>query len=351
MDIVNKYFNYKKKSLTEYVNITYLDNKAAKEYIEAFLDTYINTYYYHYLDAYYEKPVTNINQGIIIKEMQAKKLELSIAVSADKTKMDLINYSYSNVLIAVMIDLLDLSYLNKIQDFKDALQSSLVINSGLTQITDDMIDKLGTLVKENVLKERKFFSELKNDSFYIKYYNYISDINNCKVSLEYNIEQLEKNYRKTVLDKNYEDNRLSLERLKTTINLFSTDLLYKILSNKPLKNYFIDLPLFGIKKKKDLEELISSFDNPKVKDNIVFIINYNDYISNKSLFKGLNKYKFAILVDFSKVISIEKRLTEIEEFDLFRYVIVDGVKSKDYQFVENFVIKGKEKFTNELIET
>ena len=229
MDIVNKYFNYKKKSLTEYVNITYLDNKAAKEYIEAFLDIYINTYYYHYLDAYYEKPVTNINQGIIIKEMQAKKLELSIAVSADKTKMDLINYSYSNVLIAVMIDLLDLSYLNKIQDFKDALQSSLVINSGLTQITDDMIDKLGTLVKENVLKERKFFSELKNDSFYIKYYNYISDINNCKVSLEYNIEQLEKNYRKTVLDKNYEDNRLSLERLKTTINLFSTDLLYIIL--------------------------------------------------------------------------------------------------------------------------
>ena len=349
MDVVNKFFDYKKKSLSEYVNIVYIDSKDAKEYIEAFIDTYINTYYYHYLDAYYDKPVTNINQGIIIKEMQAKKLELSISVSADKIKTDLINYSYSNVLIAIMIDLLDLSYLNKIQDFKDALQSSLVINSGLTQITDDMIDKLGTLVKENVLKEKKFFSELKSDSFAIKYYTYISDTNKCKVALEYNIDQLEKNYRKVVLDKNFDDSRLSLDRLKTTINLFSIDLLYKVLNHVQLKNYFIDLPLVDIKKK-NLEELINSFSNPKIKDNIVFVINYNDYVSNKSLFKGFDKYKFAILVDFSKVISIEKRLTEIEEFDLFRYIIVDGVKSKDYQFVENFVIKGKEKFTNELIE-
>ena len=125
--------------------------------------------------------------------------------------------------------------------------------------------------------------------------------------------------------------------------------MYKVLNHVQLKNYFIDLPLVDIKKK-NLEELINSFSNPKIKDNIVFVINYNDYVSNKSLFKGFDKYKFAILVDFSKVISIEKRLTEIEEFDLFRYIIVDGVKSKDYQFVENFVIKGKEKFTNELIE-
>ena len=85
-------------------------------------------------------------------------------------------------------------------------------------------------------------------------------------------------------------------------------------------------------KKEELEDLITRFDNPRVKENVIFIINYNDYTSNKTMFKAL----------------IDKKLAEIEGYDLFKYVIINGLKKEDHQLVENYVIKGKEMFMNEL---
>ena len=90
------------------------------------------------------------------------------------------------------------------------------------------------------------------------------------------------------------------------------------------------------------------FDNQRTKDNVVFIVNYNDYTSNKTMFKNLKDFKFALIIDLSRTIVIDKKLAEIEGYDIFSYVIINGLKKEDHQLVENYIIKGKEMFMNEL---
>ena len=101
-------------------------------------------------------------------------------------------------------------------------------------------------------------------------------------------------------------------------------------------------------KKEELEEFVMRFDNQRIKDNVVFIVNYNDYTSNKTMFKNLKDFKFALIIDLSRTIVIDKKLAEIEGYDIFSYVIINGLKKEDHQLVENYVIKGKEMFMNEL---
>ena len=100
--------------------------------------------------------------------------------------------------------------------------------------------------------------------------------------------------------------------------------------------------------KEELEEFVMRFDNQRTKDNVVFIVNYNDYTSNKTMFKNLKDFKFALIIDLSRTIVIDKKLAEIEGYDIFSYVIINGLKKEDHQLVENYVIKGKEMFMNEL---
>ena len=101
-------------------------------------------------------------------------------------------------------------------------------------------------------------------------------------------------------------------------------------------------------KKEELEELVMRFNNPRIKDNVVFIVNYNDYTSNKSMFKNLKEFKFALIIDLSRTIVIDKKRAEIEGYDIFSYVIINGLKKEDHQLVENYIIPGKEMFMNEL---
>ena len=55
MDIINKYFEFKKDNLLRYAEIFFDSNSCAKKYLLAFIETYINTYYFHIIDTYYEE--------------------------------------------------------------------------------------------------------------------------------------------------------------------------------------------------------------------------------------------------------------------------------------------------------
>ena len=71
-------------------------------------------------------------------------------------------------------------------------------------------------------------------------------------------------------------------------------------------------------------------------------------MSHKTLFKNLGEYKFALLTDLSRTIVIDKRLAEIEGYDVFKYIIINGMKKEDHQLIENYIMKDKVMFMNEL---
>lgn len=353
MNIISKYFDFKKRNLVNYA-LVFIDDKDksdAEEYLNEFIQTYINTRYYHILDTYYDKVITKFDDKIMIKELKGKRLELLAEVKGsedEKAKEALINRCYQYTFISIILDLSSFPYCTRLVEFKESLRENLVENKKVMANDEEKLDAMSALVKDSTLKERKFFSDTKNDTFEVNYYSYKNSSTKYKVILDYDIEQLEKNYSKSVLSKNYNSEKISLDKTKATINLVGVDLLNRMLNGKEINDYFIDLPLTDIEKREDLEDLVKSFNNPRVRNNIVFIINYNDYKTHKSLFKNLQAYRFALSVNLSRVIVIEKRLAEIESFDIFKYVIIEGVKKEDAQLVENYVIKGKETFSSEL---
>lgn len=353
MDIINKYFEFKKSSLIDY-SLVFIDSKIAKEYITEFINTYMNTYYFHILDTYYESEVYEYDDQVIVKELKGKRLELldeTNKIVDEKEKQDkqkLINECYKYVFISIIIDLNNFTYCNKLSDFRGALKTILIENKRLIQDDEEIIEKLSVVLKDNLNKERKFFIGLRNDTFNVEYYSYRESNENYLVKLNYTIQQLEKNYTKLVLEKNYNNEKIAIDKFIATVNLVEIDLLDKLTKNRNIKHYFIECPITKIDKRETLEKIVTSFSNPRVKDNVVFIINYNDYMSHKTLFKNLGDYKFALLIDLSRTIVIEKRLAEIEGYDIFKYIIINGMKKEDHQLIENYIMKDKVMFMNEL---
>ena len=353
MDIINKYFEFKKTSLIEYSSV-FMNSKIASSYITDFINTYINTYYFHLLDTYYENEVLEYNDQIIVKELNGKRLELleeTNKIEDEKerqTHQKLINDCYKSIFIAIIIDLNNFTYCNKLSEFRETLKTILIENKKLIQEDEEIIEKLSVALKDNLNKERKFFVGLRNDTFNVEYYSYKDSNENYLVKLNYSIQQLENNYTKLVLEKNYNNEKISLDKFIATVNLVEIDLLEKIIRNKNIKHYFIECPLTKIEKRENLEKIVTAFSNPRVKDNVVFIINYNDYMSHKTLFKNLGEYKFALLIDLSRTIVIDKRLAEIEGYDVFKYIIINGMKKEDHQLIENYIMKDKVMFMNEL---
>ena len=354
MEIINRYFNFKKDNLLKYTEIFFDNASNAKNYLASFIETYINTYYFHILDTHYDEEPSIYDDKVIIKEIKGKRIELiedlnKLEDAREKKKeLDLIDQCYKYCFISIIIDLTSFTYCNKLSEFRDHIRKILMDNKNLIEENDEILEKLSVLVKDNITKERKFFIGLRNDTFSINYYSYLSSRENFLVELNYKILQLERNYSQRVLDKNYKSEKLSLEKVIATSNLVQIDLLNRIIRNKPIHHYFIEMPLDHIHKKEDLEKIVKAYDNPRTKDKVVFIINYNDYTSNKSLFKNLKEFKFALLVDLSRTIVMDKKLAEIDSYDVFSYVIINGLKKEDSQLVENYVMKGKEMFMNEL---
>lgn len=347
MNIIDKYFDFKKRNLINYGSLL-LDPNTNNKYLSDFMDTYIATYYYHSLEAYYDKAVINYGHSVVVKEMQAKKIEL-LTYSKEEEHQHISN-CYRISFIAIIIDSINFTDVTKIADFKDILRKILITKSKFKIITEDILDKLSNMVKDNVLKERKFFNNMVSDNFNIAYYKYASSTNYYKVDLNYHLEQLENQYRFVILDKNFHSDEVSINRLNVLMNLFSMDLIDLILEKNDLSTYFIEIPMTNIKKRSELEELVGRFSNPVVKSHIVYVIKYSDYNQKKTMFKNLGDYNFALLVDFSKAMSVEKRMEDIEKMNLFRYVLVSGVKKNDTQFVASYEIPGKEKFSNEVVE-
>ena len=354
MDIINKYFEFKKDNLLKYAEIFFDSNSSSKKYLLAFIETYINTYYFHIIDTYYEEEPSVYNDKVIIKEIKGKRVELieelnKIEDAREKKKeFDIIDKCYKYCFISIIIDLTSFTYCNKLNDFREHIRKILIDNKNLIEENDEILEKLSVLVKDNITKERKFFVGLRNDTFSINYYSYLNSRENLLVELNYKILQLERNYSQRVLDKNYKSDKICLEKLIATSNLVQIDLLNRIIRNKPIHHYFIEMPLTHIHKKEDLEKIVMAYDNPRTKDNVVFIIEYNDYTSNKSLFKNVKDFKFALLVDLSRTIIMDKKLAEIDSYDVFNYVIINGLKKEDSQLVENYIMKDKEMFMNEL---
>ena len=93
--------------------------------------------------------------------------------------------------------------------------------------------------------------------------------------------------------------------------------------------YFILIPEFIFEDKKDLGKLLDLFDNPLVKRYIVLGIVSDNYYSNQAFIKKYN-FSIACIQDFSHINDVNTKLTNLDNSNLFDYILVDSFKDKDY---------------------
>ena len=343
MNVVSVFLKFKKNILYEYITIfsPKLNDKFSKEIIERLIDTYFKTYYFHTLETLESQNKYNFN--VILEELKGKFLEIVYELN-DKSKIDIINDCYVGVVTACTFD-----YIKKeinLDLIKEILECNLKIN-----IDESTIETLYDKIQSNKNKVEKFTDKIISEEFFIDYHPYRDKENKFKIELKTKISSLDK-YPQFSLEKNLNSDIIADEKLKLTLNLLSSDILFRMLSSENIDYYFVDLPFCLLESKDKLLSVISFSDNEYINKHIIFVVDFNDYQNRKRAVNIADQtYSFAAIVDMSHIREVEQKLEVVEAIPVFDYIIVDKLKDKDYGIVFKYnSSSSKEIIINESIK-
>lgn len=338
-NLMDCYMNYKASRLKKYgLVIMHSHDEFLEEVLEKYIWTYINCYYYKIFDT---SRVENSSDDVIKVELEGKRLEmldeLSIYELIDSNevfelKRDFINDSLMVVLFLITLD-------------RTRFDSNMDISKKLNELLNlclEIKERLGTKVLrlENLLKEtyntlNNFFK--KTDNYYLLDYQLYKDQESLvKVVLVPNIKVLQDNYKKSLVERVYRDDKIKRQKVELLIKKFIKQLIMDVYYGKKIyQKYFIELDDDLFDNKKEVLNLLDMLDNPFIKRYVVLGISHNSYISMQSMFK---KYGFtlACIQDFSHINDVSNKLNNIDTWNIYNYVVVSLYKTKDLDVIMKY---------------
>ena len=144
-----------------------------------------------------------------------------------------------------------------------------------------------------------------------------------------------------MVERVYKFKNVSPTRVKTMINILISDILKRVVYAKNIAKYFILLNEFDLNNKKQIQEIFEMIKNPLLRNNIVFLLNYKDYISHTKIVTDHSLYNFGLLCDLSHVNDIEKKLESLDHLPIIKYIVLDKIKKSSFEII------GKYNFTKE----
>ena len=337
--LIDRYMDYKSECLLNYGLVpTVKTNEFYLDHLKKYLKTYINCYYYHYFETVYTKEYTN---DILKEEIEGKRLEFLAELSERELSVSNEEYNHEkktiNVLAKLTIFLIRLDHL-RFKD-KDEIETKVteLIESlpRIKELYHDNYNKLISLVTDNYLNLTNFFE--KKDKYYSVEYLLFKDREQyVQAILSNNIKVLQDNYKKTLVDRVYKENKFQADKTFLLIKKFIKELLYNnYYKIKVYQRYFIEIPAPVFNNKKDLEKVFNMLNNPFLKRFICLIIDDDSYHSNQAFIK---KYHFSIAckVDFSHINDVPTKLTNLDNSKKFDYIIVEDFKDRDYEIFNEF---------------
>ena len=329
-NLIDAYIEFKKKKLLECCNILYKSN----DFLSAYIETYILTYYYHILGTLDYEDVKEYDYKVVKKELEGTFLELSLDNNSKEVKE-----SYQAVLTSIIVDRVEF-LTNNLNDIKNGLKE--LENKKLIP-TITKIDELARMIKKYNIIENKFLNKLNSDNFNLKYNKYKNKDKLYNVEVEYEIKQLGR-YKDKSTEKIFTSVDIVEEKTISLLNLLNIDVLNKMINQENIDYYFIHLSykLMDLKK----ENIFSLASNNYFKQHVIFVINYNDYITHKQFVNKYNSFNFALSVDMSHINNVEQKLDSLDTLP-FKYIILDKIKNKDYGYINNYDFRNKELIINE----
>lgn len=309
-NIVKEYIDFSKKNITKYLKII-LEQDYSKEIIEPLLDTYINVRYYNNYDIKYKAFESNINYYMKQKAIKINEEKEEEYISKVKKIFYLFKY------ILYFDNVLEYESLKKIISEIDEYRNEVL---GLT--SENFIEELNDLVKENEKRKETFIEELSSDHFNLEIKN-TNNKNVFKVKLNNNIK-FNKIYSDYSINKVYNEGLVDEQKHFILYYLITREILKNIIKGDFTKEYIISFPNNIFTKQQKINRLIAIIDDESIKNNIVIEFTYTDYLSNKEIINSWIKKGFQIAIKIDEKYKYDNN-SKIW-LDIFKYVIVDKEK-------------------------
>jgi hypothetical protein len=335
-DLITTYMSYKLARLTRYAKaiVPDEDKKILTKCYNLYLQTYLNTYYYHILGTL--DKASTYTYPTIEKEIAGLKLEL-----LDDLK------NYENVIekakYQLDIDLINkgeeiILFVTKLDNLKDPATLITIIKEtpNITKyLSKSTVKDLTNLIKGTNKDLDNFFKDLSLTSFPLNYHKLMSNDNLSIVSLNYQIKQLAVNYKASQVNRVFNSSLLEENKTEILINNLSKDILLKLTTNEEIPNYIIEFYPVNFTPKEKKVELFNLLNNKILKDHITIGIDYDTYQNNKEYLTTL-KHTYACYQDMTHIPDVKDKLNILDALNFFTYVIITDYKDKDLEAIEKY---------------
>lgn len=332
-NLISVFMNYKVNRLVEYgVAIYGQDSAFIRQVFSSYFQTYIDNYYYGIFNTIEDED--NFNRKNLKTEFTGVMEEMLYDYQEYETKLAEDIYKANCNIIRELRDLsyeivrMDtLNYSSK-DEIPFVVRDFIGKNDEICKYLTGHEEKLIRLVRDTYLTNLKLF-QYENDYYDLDWDYFIDHEDYVWLKLIPTIKSLNV-YKNGLVQKTYQDERLDLAKAEALIQKVSHLLLLNFINKKESKLMFLELPDSLFSRGKMDERIESLIDNPMFQKNVVLVVPYNTYLSQKNAFSV--DYQLACIQDFSRIADIYQKVEAIYNEGVFGYLIVRDCRYDDRDF-------------------
>lgn len=313
--LIEKYLDFKRKSLISYSSVFYKlypsqeesiwkSEKEFDEIMSSIIDTYLEKYYFRE-----KKELQELNKNNYTKE--EFKLAIALAIIADtyKNKYEELKQKYKKGLYNLTVIVYIITNIDKdINILMDSVTLTPILEAlrnYFKYINQEMImdknpfiiDILGNKIKDNTRLLKKFFSTIDSKEAYNLFTKYDEDFYFTKFIFDNGL--LDK-YKEVDVEKVYSKYKLEEEYYEISYELASLTILKEYSLNGAVKGLILPISANYLKDEKNINFISKNFSNPFIKNKIKFSVIYSEYQKNRDIFNTLRDMKFKLVLYMDK---------------------------------------------------
>lgn len=235
----------------------------------------------------------------------------------------------------------------RVVDIKSTVLNRLVDVDELSYITSNIDESKISILFEKAafanIQYKKFFKSFNSNTSYNTFIDLTSENKFFITNYTYVIDELTK-YRSKIVKRALDDS-IKNELRNISYNLLAMLIIKEILCQNEIKYYVVKVNIQDLYKNKNIDDLEKIFNNKEIKERLLLLIPYQDYMENQNVIGRLRNIGFNIMIDIGDTSDIGNLTREINPKDM---TLIDQTINKNNQNYLNYL---KEKKINILIES
>lgn len=333
-ELVYKYVSYKIDHLLRCASIITFENEFLTDCFRAYFNLYTNNYYYHKFETV-DGNICDINT--IKEEFDGKEVELLEDLANYEFELSNDDYLFKKSYImgckniGLFLVQLDLKKFFVGTNFKTQINEYIDSYPNIRKMLGTNRAKFIDVIEKNNRFLEKFFLD-DNLSYKINCCSYKDRDNLVKIGLYYEIEELKENFKKSLVRRVFNLEKLDKLKFELLVSKFVKTILYNDFYEKQnYEKYFIQIPSSLFKETDELKRILNILNNKFISKFLVISVKHEDYVNNRNLFDEFS-FEIGCNYNFSLVEDINSIFNDLDTNYNYSYILVNGYKIEDYDW-------------------